>query len=351
MAGKGLYLYSFALNHVEAIDWLQRALAINPNLANANVWLALAVEVNGDIQGAIRIYETANERDPFNSVARNNLVVSYSATGQYERGFALLERAKAVTGTTPEILKSEADLKLLQGELATSITLAEQAYAAQPLNNPGMLVLGFSYLAALGIEQALEIDTPRVRILALHQQGRTEEASILGFEQAAAGRVWPEFFQVLVENGEYARLVEFVESRWPDLAAFETVYPEREGYGAYMMGFIAESYSRLGKEPQFNDAMARFNASLDHQLSQGVNNPIFQFSRAVHAMLAGDQEAAIDRLEVAFARGAGFDINDSRAWPVFAPLNGDPRYEKAKKGLIEYINAERFKLGWQPVSI
>jgi len=36
---------------------------------------------------------------------------------------------------------------------------------------------------------------------------------------------------------------------------------------------------------------------------------------------------------------------------VFAPLNGDPRYEKAKKGLIEYINAERFKLGWEPVSI
>jgi TolB-like protein len=351
MAAKGLYLYNFALNSVEAIDWLQRALAINPNLTNASIWLALAMELNGDIQGAMRIYETANERDPFNPVAQNNLVVSYSVTGQYERGFALLERARSVTGTTPLILKSGADLKLLQGKLADGVALAEQAYAAQPLNNPGMLVLGFSYLAVLGIDQALEINTPRVRILALHQQGRTEEASILGFEQAAAGRVWPELFQVLVENGEYARLVEFVESRWPDLAAFQAIYPEREGYGSPMMAFIAESYSRLGKESQFDDAMARLNTSLEHQLNQGANNPFFHFSRAVYAMLAGDQEAAIDRLEVAFARGAGFNIKDPRAWPVFAPLNGDPRYEKAKKGLVEYINAERSKLGWEPVSI
>ena len=68
-------------------------------------------------------------------------------------------------------------------------------------------------------------------------------------------------------------------------------------------------------------------------------------------MLAGDQEAAIDRLEVAFSRGVGVTNKDPRAWPVFAPLNGDPRYEKARKGLIEHINAERLKLGWEPVSI
>jgi hypothetical protein len=89
---------------------------------------------------------------------------------------------------------------------------------------------------------------------------------------------------------------------------------------------------------------------LDHQLSQGANNPFFHFSRAVHAMLAGDQASAIELLEVVFANGIGLNINDPKAWPVFAPLNGDPRYEQAKKNLMEKINSEREKLGWEPIA-
>jgi len=350
MAAKGLHASNFELKHDEAIEWLEGALAINPSLANASIWLALALEIKGQVQEAIRIYEASYQRDPLNTVTRNNLVVDYNNTGQFERSLALIERAKEDIGDNPELLKSEADTRLSLGEFANSVRLAEEAYQARPLNNPGMLALGFSYLYLLENERALQVNTPRVRILALHQLGRSEEASILGYEQAAGGRVWPEFFAVLVENGEYAKLIEFVESRWENLDAFEADYPERDATGCFLMGFIAQSYGQLGQEAKFDDAMKRFKASLDHQLSQGANNPYFHFSRAVHAMLAGDQESAIELLETVFANGIGLNINDPKAWPVFAPLNGDPRYEQAKKNLMDKINSEREKLGWEPVA-
>jgi TolB-like protein/Flp pilus assembly protein TadD len=350
MAAKGLHASNFELKHDEAIEWLEGALAINPSLANASIWLALTLEIKGQVQEAIRIYEASYQRDPLNTVTRNNLVVDYNNTGQFERSLALIERAKEDIGDNPELLKSEADTRLTQGEFASSVRLAEEAYRARPLNNPGMLVLGFSYLSLLENERALQVNTPRVRIQALHQLGRSEEAIILGYEQAAGGRVWPEFFTVLVENGEYAKLVEFVESRWENLDAFEADYPERDAIGCFLMGFIAQSYGQLGQEAKFDDAMKRFKASLDHQLSQGANNPFFHFSRAVHAMLAGDQESAIELLETVFANGIGLNINDPKAWPVFAPLNGDPRYEQAKKNLMDKINSEREKLGWEPVA-
>jgi hypothetical protein len=97
--------------------------------------------------------------------------------------------------------------------------------------------------------------------------------------------------------------------------------------------------------------MARFKAALDQQLSQGANNPYVHFSQAMHAVLAGDNEKAISLLEDVFTHSSGFGINEPKAWPVFAPLNGDPHYEKAKAGLMQHINAERQKLSWDPVSI
>ncbi len=350
LAAKGLYEHSIKLDYEQAISSLERALSINPSLGNASNWLALALETTGDIQEAIRIYEAAYERDPLNIVTRNNLVVDYANTGQYERGLALVARARKDAGPSPELLKNEGDIRLPQGELASGVRLAEEFFQSRPLNNPGLLLLGFSYLSLSDPERALMVNTPRVRIAALLQLGRSEESIILGLEQAAAGRVHPEFFQVLVANGEYAKLVDFVESRWKTLAAFQANYPELDGTGSYLMGFIAQSYAALGNEDKFNEAMGLLAGNLDHQLSQGANNPYFHVSRAIYAMLSGDQESAIDLLETVFATGVGIDVKDPKWWPVFAPLNGDPRYEKAKKTLVEKVNSERRKLGWEPIA-
>jgi tetratricopeptide (TPR) repeat protein len=300
---------------------------------------------------AIQIFEAAFARDPLHTALRGNVIASYFEQGQFDKALALFDSTNAENSADRHTLEMTAYLKWLQGDLAASLRFNEMAYESEPSNIVYKRNLGFDLLALFEPEQALEIDAPRVRMLALQRLGRAEEATILGFEQAAAGRLLPEFFQVLVENGEYAKLIEFVESRWPDLDDFESLYPERGGFGSPGMGFIAESYGKLGKEAQFNDAMARFKAALDQQVSQGANNPNVHFSQAVYAVLAGDNEKAITLLEDVFAHSGGFGINNLKAWPVFAPLNGDPRYEKAKAGLMEHINAERQKLGWEPVSI
>jgi len=117
-----------------------------------------------------------------------------------------------------------------------------------------------------------------------------------------------------------------------------------------MLGFIAQSYGLLGQEEKFDDAMARFKASLDAQLAMGIDNGYFSFSRAFHAMLSGDHDAAITLLDSAFQNGVTIDPRQRKAWPIFQALQGDPSYEDAKTRMLAHLNEERAQLGLDPVT-
>ena len=110
------------------------------------------------------------------------------------------------------------------------------------------------------------------------------------------------------------------------------------------MGYIAQSYRRLGNEEKFGDAMRRFRAALDASLNEGANNKILSLSQAHYAALAGDYETAIDFLEKAIQQGLYLDTENETAWPVFKPLNGDPRYEAAKATMNARLEAELAKM-------
>ena len=112
----------------------------------------------------------------------------------------------------------------------------------------------------------------------------------------------------------------------------------------YDMGHIAQAYRKLGNDAKFDDAMSRFKASLDAQLAEGADNWVLSRSRAHYAVLANDYEGAITLLENAFEQGAYIDTINATAWPVFKPLNGDPRYEAAKAAMVARLNEELEKM-------
>ena len=39
-----------------------------------------------------------------------------------------------------------------------------------------------------------------------------------------------------------------------------------------------------------------------------------------------------------------------RAWPVFQPLRGDPRFEAARSKMLQHLNEERAEMGLEPLS-
>jgi len=112
---------------------------------------------------------------------------------------------------------------------------------------------------------------------------------------------------------------------------------------------IAYAYQRMGNEALFQDAMQRFGAALEYQRQIGANNQSFAFAEAVYAVLAGDHETALLRLARAIEGGVTFNPNLTDAWPMFAVLEDDPRFQATVKRMIDHMNSERAKLGLGPV--
>lgn len=166
----------------------------------------------------------------------------------------------------------------------------------------------------------------------------------MGLEAISDGLIPNWYFQALVENGRFAQLVQELESIWPDLDKFSANWSGKRGYGYDAMGFIAHAYRKVGDQEKHDDAMSRFRSALDLQLKQGANNWVFSWSRAYFAALAGDYDAAISFLETAFDQGAYLDTNSDTAWPIFKPLDGDPRYEAAKAKMNARLNVELEKM-------
>ncbi len=350
LAGLGLWQSQFQRDHKAAIEYYRQALKINPSLTDAGVWYATSLAILGDVRQSIEIGEQLFSRDPLHPAARNNLAVDYVTTGQPQRSLALAQKLTPIFQGQVGLKKIMGEAYLNMGEFALASEHLNAALLQEELNNSVRSVYSQNLIYLMEWEELAEHGNDQLRSYGLNYLGRTEEALLLETREVAENGPSVSYFQLLVENKRHQELISYVESRWTDLANFERENPERQGYGANMLGFIAQSYGLLGQEEKFDDAMARFKASLDAQLAMGIDNGYFSFSRAFHAMLSGDHDAAITLLDSAFQNGVTIDPRQRKAWPVFQALQGDPSYEDAKTRMLAHLNEERAQLGLDPVT-
>ena len=79
--------------NVAAADAFERAIELNPNLANAYVWYSSLYESEGQIEKAIDMLTTAMEIDPLGRIPYINLPGFYSSHGENEKAIQLLLKA------------------------------------------------------------------------------------------------------------------------------------------------------------------------------------------------------------------------------------------------------------------
>jgi tetratricopeptide (TPR) repeat protein len=188
------------------------------------------------------------------------------------------------------------------------------------------------------------------RVYGLMRLGRSDEALQLARELAAS-RPRLEILRVLLSRRQYGELLEYVESRWADLDAFEADFPERDGWNEHnYFGIIAYAYQRTGNDEMFQDALRRFAAALDYQRQIGASNRTFTFAEAMYAVLAGDHDTAHLKLARAIEGGVSFDPDLTNTWPMFAALEDDPGFQATMKRMLDHLNSERAKLGLGPVT-
>jgi TolB-like protein/Tfp pilus assembly protein PilF len=344
LAGTGLYYRNQKLDHEKSLDVLKQALAINPNLSNANTWLATELDAVGNLRESLQLREQIFERDPLHPPTFTNLQQSYMVMGQNEKAQQMIEYLRTYLPGDALIYSDLGQIAFMSGQLAEAEVGFEKAYRNEPLNSVNRFWYGITLSNTRQYELMTQISPESILPFALSRLGRPEEALILGRRIIGEGIEPGFYFQTLVENLRFAELIRAIESRWPSLDDFSSDWPGRSGYGYFTMGFIAHAYRETGNEEMFKDAMYRFKAALDAQLNEGANNWVLSWSQAHYAVLAGDYDAAIGFLERSFQQGGYLDTENETAWPVFKPLDGDPRYEAAKAAMNVRLDEEQEKM-------
>jgi TolB-like protein/tetratricopeptide (TPR) repeat protein len=353
-AGLGLwYLSNEEHGAQKAIAALEKALAINPNLLDAQNWMQNALSHLGDDLKALAIIEKMMEIDPLYLPAVANAVDKYNWLGQQEKSWALLERVKPFFEGTDDLLSDYAKTHYSLGQYALALPQAEAAVKLEPNNRIVREILEFSLNSTHQFELSIErSSTAHPKAIAQWQLGRLDEALQTAYEPADRGYYFEPYFQILNASGNSQKLIEFLEARWSTLDEFGggtgfNFFPDIMGYAP--MNEIALAYQRAGEHEKAEAALAIVLAGHEKMDSQGRNYFQFSLNRAVYYALVGDHEAALEHLAAAIDGGYIGSTRLTKLWPAFEPLEGDPRYEAIQDRMVKHLDDERKALGLEPI--
>jgi TolB-like protein/Tfp pilus assembly protein PilF len=348
LAGMGLY-HNMRRDNASAIAWLERAVAINPSLVDANLWLSTALSQSGELRRGLEVLQASFARDPLHPPTFSNYATVLCERGRTAEAREKLQGLRRFVPGNASLQGTLGAVEVLAGNWAAAERLLTQAIEAEPLHFVNRLWYSSVLFTTSQFERLEESGVDPWIAVALNRMERREEALMRAERMARRGQSINWYLQLLAENGRFEELVSYVEDRWPELDDFEAVTQTRDGYGAMGLIVLAQAYGRLEREAAFFEALRRAQAATVWQIEQGADNWILTMSRAALASLEGDREAALDLLEGAVSAGALPAVDLEGTFSLFSPLRGDPRFEEVLQRIRVRRNAARAELGLDPL--
>ncbi len=349
LAGLGLYYSNIPGQNSAAIETLEKAIAINPNMINASNWLQAAYADAGRLAETVAMLEQMAQRDPLYRPGIANLNRFYIFRGELDKAQAMVERVRPFMPRDPFLLRIEADIHYAKGQSAKGLVMMEAALEIQPDNGPNIGLRGQGLLETAQYERLVEEGTPAwLRIEALWQLNRMEEATILAWERANSGEDVGSLIGILANSGKPEQMIQFFEDRWDSLSAFEKDHPLLGG-GVGSMLDIAYAYGSVGNQERFDDAMSRSRTALDSLSELGFKNQFLTFSNAIYYTMAGDRKTALTLISAAVDNGWLSGTKLAHGWAALKVLEGEPEFEAIQLRMVNHLNAERLELGLEPV--
>jgi Flp pilus assembly protein TadD len=159
-----------------AHEWLDRALAIAPDLPEAWVDQGVALRRLGDLAGAERAYHEALDLDPDNLSAYRNLASLLELRGDPDAARELLDLATRPSNDNPYTWLFLGDLTVRTGDLSTAERFYRHGSRLDP-RNPRLLAARAELRDALGdperatelLERAVREDPDDPRVVAARQ--------------------------------------------------------------------------------------------------------------------------------------------------------------------------------------
>ena len=291
------------------------------------------------------------DKDPLYRPGIGNAVLTYNLMGQSDKAMELVQRARLFLTDDPYLARSEASIHNWMGHPADALPLAEFAFDRTPSDLNSYVSLAAALIGTNQFERVAEINAPfpHIRVYALLQLGRNEEATILAYQWANGGEDPEPLFEALIRNGKFDEMIAYLEQRWPDLNSLETSFPPQFGWGHPNMIFVAQAYRHNGNQPKFDLAMTLIQTALEQQRKAGADSNVFHGQQSQYWMLADDHEKALDSLQLYAHKGGWVSPRLSDAIPLLKSLEGTPRYEAIQTQMLERLNAERAKLDLDPL--
>jgi serine/threonine protein kinase/tetratricopeptide (TPR) repeat protein len=272
----------------KAVEMERRAVAIDPELADAHMWLGTALLTLGQVDDAIVSIEQAIRLEPENGQAYQAIGRAYWA-GKGNFAAAIPAFRKAIE-LNPEAGYSYLQLGLLlawEGKYEEAEAICRRAVELQDQyisGNAGLQVVGAN--ARLGY--------------VFYLQGRHDEAI-----------------------REYERGLAFV-------ASSDHALKERTSIEITMK--IGAAYHRMGKAEEAARFFDRALKLFDARVAKGADDPYTRYYIACLLALRGDDERALDALERVYAMLPALTAARASRDPDLDTLRGRPRFEAITNG-------------------
>jgi len=272
----------------KGVEMERRAVEIDPELADAHMWLGTALLGLGQVDDAIVSIDEAIRLEPENGQAYQALGRAYWA-GKGDFAAAIPAFRKAIE-LNPEAGYSYLQLGLLlawEGMYDEAEAICRRAVELQDQyisGNAGMQVVGAN--ARLGY--------------VFYLQGRYDEAI-----------------------REYERGLAFV-------ASSDHALKERTSIEITMK--IGAAYHRMGKAEEAARYFDRALKAFDARVAKGADDPYTRYYIACLLALRGDDERALDVLERVYASLPALTAARARRDPDLDNLRGRPRFEAITNG-------------------
>ena len=348
-AALGLYHGRDGLEAELAVDILVKALDINPNLIDASNWLQIALRDMGEMRSALQIVEEIVERDPLYRPGFGNAMVLFNAFNRQDMVEGMIQRIAAFDPDHPDLLAARAVNSLFSGRAGEALQLMEQYREVEEMSGVDKVYLSIGLVRTGQNERATEEGSAFFQPRALYEVGRKEEAFELAYQQATTGNPG-NYFYLLVRDGREGDLINFLEERWPSVAALADEHSGGDfGYG--LMQDVALAYQRAGKQERADEALLLVDERMNHLADEGVNNFAFTGNQAIHFAMLGDNDAAFEHLIEAVEGGwvVGGDIVDQI--PQLAAIAGDPRMDDVEAIMLATMNRDRDVVGLPPFDV
>jgi serine/threonine protein kinase/tetratricopeptide (TPR) repeat protein len=267
----------------KAVEIERRALALDPDLADAHLWLGTALLSLGRVDEAIASVKEAIKRDPDNGMAHQGLARAYwVGKGDFAAAIPEFERSIELN---PEAGYSYLQLGLLlawEGRYEEAERICRRAVELQDeylSGNAGLQVVGAN--ARLGYVYYL--------------QGRHQDAI-----------------------REYERGLAFVSS---------SDHALKERSSIELNAKLGSAYLRLGKADEAKRFLDRAVKAFESRIAKGADDPFTRYYiAAVHA-LRGEADRALDSLERVAAKLPALTAARLRRDPDFEKIRTDSRFQ------------------------